>query len=192
MRRLLWALLPAGLIFYLFSSRERPIPLPTTMDTPVVWVSEPPTTIVSDKEEIFKRAFWRQPSSEDRILQAARYDWSDEEGLNRLQWYLLVQPSADLFSYLGEKNAFGLLPGKEVPDFPEAPAWFTPSAASNRIFRANDDSFWLLFNESGDRLYATGVGRGFSKGAPEPEGTTGRQEESNYGRLPNAAPPTPQ
>ena len=56
----------------------------------IEWVSEAPASIENVGEEVFKRAFWRRPSAEDRILQAERHEWHDAEGVSRWQWFLIV------------------------------------------------------------------------------------------------------
>ena len=65
----------------------------------IEWVSEAPASIENVGEEVFKRAFWRRPSAEDRILQAERHEWHDAEGVSRWQWFLIVDPSPALLQY---------------------------------------------------------------------------------------------
>ena len=44
-------------------------PAPTA-ETPIVWRDGPPNLLSRDAEEIFKKALWRRPSPEDKILHA--------------------------------------------------------------------------------------------------------------------------
>ena len=46
----------------------------------IVWESDPPSAVEQEAEEVFKRAFWRRPSAEDRIIKAERHEWHDAEG----------------------------------------------------------------------------------------------------------------
>ena len=82
---------------------------------PVTWQGQPPTLTVTDAGKIFERAFWRHPMPDDQILNAERREWSDEDGLQRWQWFLVVRASADLMKYLRDENAFGLVPSSAAP-----------------------------------------------------------------------------
>jgi hypothetical protein len=56
----------------------------------IAWRQGAPTKTMTDAEEIFKRAFWRRPENDDKLLHALRHEWSDADGLQRWQWFLVV------------------------------------------------------------------------------------------------------
>ena len=151
------------------------------------WRQEEPSTTVTDAEEIFQRAFWRRPSKEDRILHAERHEWSDENGLQRWQWFLVVQASPDLIKNLRDDNAFGLLPGSSGPISTEAPAWFVFKPDDFSTFQSPQTGLRLMFSKVDNTLYATDSGRGFAKGAMEPAKPTKQVYVPK--RLPARMPP---
>ena len=59
--------------------------------------------------KVFRRAFWRTPAAEDRILHAERREWADDEGVARWDWFLEVEPSAELRNWLQQDNPFALV-----------------------------------------------------------------------------------
>ena len=156
---------------------------------PVTWQGQPPTLTVTDAEKIFERALWRQPAAEDKILHAERHEWSDADGLQRWQWFLVVKASADLVKYLREENAFGLLTGSAAPEVSEAPAWFRFDPEEVTTMKAPQASIVLMFSKKDNTLYATASGRGFTKGAPEPPPAI--HGAPAPGRLRPSAPPAP-
>ncbi len=88
-------------------------------------LSHPPTSLKTEPNQIFPRAFWRRPSSEDKIIQAERREWADPTGFSRWQWSLVVVASPKLPHYLRQKNAFGVTPSPAPPPpDPATPAWF--------------------------------------------------------------------
>ena len=155
----------------------------------ISWRQEEPSTTVTDAEEIFKRAFWRRPGKEDQILHAERHEWSDENGLQRWQWFLVVQASPDLIKNLRDDNAFGLMPGSFSPISTEAPVWFVFKPEDFTVLQATHAGMRLMFSKSDNTLYATDSGRGFTKGAPEPPPAT--QGAQTPGRISSSPPPKP-
>lgn len=153
----------------------------------IAWRQEAPSKVVTDAEVIFKRAFWRRPSEEDQILHAERHEWSDEDGLQRWQWFLVVKASPGLIKDLRDDNAFGLMPGFSGPSSPEAPAWFVFKPDDFSIFQSPQTGLRLMFSKVDNTLYATDSGRGFTKGAPEPAKPT--KQVSGPERLPARMPP---
>ena len=153
----------------------------------ISWRQEEPSTTVTDAEEIFKRAFWRRPSKEDQILHAERHEWSDEDGLQRWQWFLVVQASPDLIKNLRDDNAFGLMPGSSSPISTEAPVWFVFKPDNFSTFQSPQTGLRLMFSKVDNTLYATDSGRGFTKGAPEPAKSA--MQGSGAERLPARMPP---
>jgi hypothetical protein len=153
----------------------------------IAWRQEAPSTTVTDAEEIFKRAFWRRPSEEDQILQAERHEWSDKDGLQRWQWFLMVKASPKLIKDLKDDNVFGLMPGSSDPLNREAPVWFVFKPDDFSTFQSPQTGLRLMFSKVDNTLYATDSGRGFTKGAPEPDKPT--KQVSGPGRLPARMPP---
>ena len=156
----------------------------------IEWVSEPPASIENVGEEVFKRAFWRRPSAEDRILQAERHEWHDAEGVSRWQWFLIVDPSPALLQYLREQNTFGLVAGSFEP-LAESPVWFRFDSQAVETFRSLDGGMHLAYRTKDHRIYASASGAGFTKGAAAPSIAPAPISASSAGRLPNAPPPIP-
>ncbi len=156
---------------------------------PIVWKGAPPTLTLNDAEEIFKKAFWRRPSPADQIQQAERHEWRDADGLERWQWFLVVRASPELMKYLRDDNAFGLVPVSVVPVVSKAPAWFRFKPEDFTVLQATHAGMRLMFSKSGNTLYATDSGSGFTKGAPEPSPAT--QGAQTSGRIPSSPPPRP-
>ena len=156
----------------------------------IEWVSEPPASIENVREEVFKRAFWRRPSAEDRILQAERHEWHDAEGVSRWQWFLIVDPSPALLQYLREQNTFGLVAGSFEP-LAESPVWFRFDSQAVETFRSLDGGMHLAYRTKDHRIYASASGAGFTKGAAAPSIAPAPISASSAGRLPNAPPPIP-
>jgi hypothetical protein len=134
----------------------------------IVWQNGPPSAITNNAAEIFKRGFWRKPGPEDKILQAERHEWSDAEGLVRWQWFLVVEPSSELLTYLRDDNVFGLVPSKTMSPVAEAPSWFTFDPDGVSILQSPHQTLRLMIDEGDHLLYATDSGRGFARGAPLP------------------------
>ena len=153
----------------------------------IAWRQAPPTKTVTDSEAVFKRAFWRRPGPGDEILHAERHEWSDAEGLQRWQWFLVVKASPELIKDLRDDNAFGLVPGATVSLNPEAPDWFVINPDDFSLFQSPQTGMRLMFSKAGHTLYATDSGRGFTKGAPEPSPPI--PQAPVPGRLPAARPP---
>jgi len=154
---------------------------------PIAWQSGPPTQTLTDGEEIFKKAFWRKPAAGDVILQAERHEWSDAAGLLRWQWFLVVKASPELVKYLRDENVFGLVPAETAAAVAEAPSWFQYEPGEVTILQGPGSGLRLMFSKTGDLLYATAAGRGFTRGAPEPAPPV--QGAPVPGRLPPTSPP---
>lgn len=162
---------------------------PPAVPAVVIWEGAPPTLTMTDAEEIFKKAFWRRPAADDEILHAERYEWSDEDGLLRWQWFLVVKASPGLMKYLRDDNAFGLVPASSNVRVGDAPAWFDFDPEDVNTLQAPLGGMCLLFSKTGNSLYATASGRGFTKGAPEPAPAV--QGAPAPGRIPSSPPPRP-
>ena len=157
----------------------------------IEWVSEAPASIENVGEEVFKRAFWRRPSAEDRILQAERHEWHDAEGVSRWQWFLIVDPSPALLQYLREQNTFGLVAGSFEP-LAESPVWFRFDSQAVETFRSLDGGMHLAYRTKDHRIYASAHGFGFTKSTAMPKAVSTPGYLDSVGRLPNASPPTPE
>ena len=187
MKRLLVATAVALLAVaaYFLAKPRKPEPPPAakiTMPMPV-----PPTATITNQVEVFKRAFWRPPAPGDKILHAERREWSDEAGVKKWQWFIAVEPSAELLKYVREDNAFGLAPTKAETIDKDAPAWFAFKSDEVDVLGSRG-RLRLIFSKSGNTLYATDSGGGFNPGAPQPAKNASTGAVST-GRLPPTPPP---
>jgi hypothetical protein len=146
-------------------------------------------------EEVFKRALWRHPAPEDKILHAERREWTKDKanGVDRWQWFLAVEPGPALKAWLREQNPFSVRPvgNADAPEIKDAPAWF-PSDNSGCIVHTGGTTGSLVFlwSRKGNTLYVTGSGTGFQPGAPDPAKTAAATPTDSGGRLPQTPPPT--
>lgn len=166
--------------------QRAPAPTPPPAEIPIVWRDGPPDLLSRDPEEIFKKAFWRRPSSLDQIQQAERHEWRDAGGLKRWQWFLVVKASPDLIKYLRDDNAFGLVATSDALEVTEAPSWFQFELKEVTVLQSRHTGMRLMFSKSDSTLYATDSGRGFTNGAPEPSSTI--QGAQPPGRIPSSPP----
>ena len=146
--------------------------------------------MLSDPVKIFRRAFWRSPVPEDRILHAERREWADSDGLKKWQWFIAVEPSPGLLKYLQADNSFGLVALAAKPDFTDPPAWFVFGPAEVDVLAAPRGSLRLIFSKTRNLVYATDSGSGFQPGAPEAPVHSAPPANAS-GRLPATPPPTP-
>lgn len=122
-----------------------------------------------DEQEVFQRAFWREPGPEDRILHAERREWvSEKDGVRRWQWFIAVQPGAEFSTWLREQNPFSLQPvtadrvrRAEAPN----PEWFpSGQALAGADLRQTSDGGMTVIT-AGGIVYATDTGHGFAVAA---------------------------
>jgi hypothetical protein len=146
----------------------------------------------TDQTEIFRRAFWRNPGPEDKIRQAERREWSAASGVQRWDWFIAVDASESLTTYLLEQNPFQLNAISELQTFSEVPAWFPVTSAGFELHQSLNGEMTILFNPATWQLYATSKGHGFRPGAPEAEAPAATPQNQSPGRLPNQAPPMPE
>lgn len=184
--------LVAGAWFLRQDSNEAVSPTTKTAEPAIDWQGEPPSATQRDGEAIFKKAFWRRPSETDQILHAERHEWSDEEGVNRWQWFLVVDASPELIQYLREENTFGLVPG-EYQAVDQRPNWFHFGIENTTTLRSNRAGMQLVFDDTSNRLYATSSGLGFRKGITLESGDSVKVTTPLLpsGRLPRTPPPIP-
>lgn len=145
----------------------------------------------SNKVEVFRRAFWRNPVAEDTIHFAERREWSDATGVQQWDWFIAVTASESLTSYLLKQNAFQLNVVSGVQTFGEVPAWFPRTSEDFEIYQSEDGAMTVLYDADSQQLYAKSEGYGFKAGAPEPRKPPTQVIETGYGRLPDAPPPDP-
>ena len=121
-----------------------------------------------DATEVFRRAFWRDPTAEDHILHAERHEWAGKEnGVRRWQWFIAVQPGPALVAWLRESNPFNLLKVDRVRSFEgfgPTPGWFpTPGdLAGCEIQQSAGKGMTIIFNAEKNLIYATDDGSGFA------------------------------
>ncbi len=138
---------------------------------------------------IFQRALWASPTSEDKILHAERREWKDADGVQKWQWFLVVEPSAALLKRLRDDNAFGLTPAPAVSSLSAPPEWFDFKSDEVSVLKSPQSKLQLIFSKNHHTLYATDAGLGFRAGAPEPPQPA--PQAPVPGRLPPTHPPRP-
>jgi hypothetical protein len=164
---------------------------PPELPRPRASVAEPPTKTLTDGPELFRRAFWKRATAGDNVLHAERREWGDRDGLKKWQWFLVVEPSAELLRYLREENAFGLSPASALSADEETPDWFHFEAADFDTLRARTGNMLVSFHRSKALLYATDFGSGFTAGAKAPAPQPSEVSTQSAGRIPANSPPTP-
>ena len=119
-------------------------------------------------EEVFRRGFWRKPSPADRIVNGERIEWSDDEGVNRWQWFLQVEPSADLLRDLRDPAVFGVVPVSQprtwMSEGAAVPAWFPKQSkeGESEVHQHPSSGLTLLYQARDNTLFATDSGAGFA------------------------------
>lgn len=158
--------------------------------TQVEVVAAGPTPDVKnvDPVAVFQRAFWRRPAEADRILNAERREWKEEGEISRWQWFLEVEPSPALVSYLREENAFRLSDKKPAKIPRDAPEWFLRDPAGAHVMVARQGGMQLFFMPGNAKLYAMDGGGGFQAGEPEKDPALPASAPAS-GRLPLSPPP---
>lgn len=166
----------------------------STAEAPVEPVRSlpPPTSTNANATEVFQRAFWKRPTENDKILHAERREWADGDGVDRWQWFIVVDPSAELAGYLHEQNPFGMSAPKEPVVLPseQVPEWFPKSADGFVVQQTSDRQMIFLLEADSGRLFATSQGRGFAKAVERPVAAP-KTSAQPPGRLPTSPPPQP-
>ncbi|MCC5844441.1 MAG: hypothetical protein JJU05_09335 [Verrucomicrobia bacterium] len=135
----------------------KPVPTPTTGST-------------TDPEEVFRRAFWRLPTSADHILHAERRVNPDD---NSWQWFIQLHPGPELLAALRDPETLGLQvlsPSETPPTWTitsaPPPTWFpTHESLTHKTFEihhAPASGLTTLYRETGNILFATDHGTGFA------------------------------
>lgn len=147
-----------------------------------------PTSVNADPAEVFQRAFWKRPTSEDRIEAAERREWADDNGVRKWQWFIKLKPSAALVKHLREDNAFDLRPREKALAIEGAPSWFSFKNGEVEILEAPSGQMRLVFGKDNGVLFATDSGGGFQQGVSETPGPASAPD-ATPGRLPTTSPP---
>lgn len=114
-------------------------------------------------EQVFRRAFWRQPSADDRILEALREETPAAAGVQSWRWALALHPGPDLLAAIRNPETFGLLPAANPRPWTDTPAWFPTAAGPGfEVLQAPSGRFTVLYRAADNLLYATDAGRGFA------------------------------
>jgi len=167
---------------WFFFRVQRPVEKPDSASRETLEKSFPP-------ELVFRRAFWRRPAPEDRILHASRREWSDAQGVTRWQAFLAVEPGPTLREWLAT-NPFSLATvpslAREIPNPPE---WFPKKLDGFTIHQSPIGNMVILTAPGGSPVYFTDHGKGFARPAETPVPAQPSPMPSN--RLPNAPPPIP-
>lgn len=125
-------------------------------------------TTLTDPAQVFQKAFWRRPTSEDLILHAERREWSTSaDGVKQWRWFLAVNPGLALRDWLAS-NPFSLTQ-TVAPDNPAmAPAWFPRVSKPFIIQQKSDGRLTFMWSPDRQTLYATDSGYGFASPSAEP------------------------
>ncbi len=115
----------------------------------------------TDPALVFKKAFWRHPTSDDNILHAERREWSAEDGVRKWQWFIAVEPGPKLLDWL-ETNPFSLATTRSVGEFERQPDWFPEPSADFHIQQNAEGRLTLMLSADRKLLYATDSGVGFT------------------------------
>ncbi|GAA5481958.1 hypothetical protein [Haloferula sargassicola] len=154
------------------SSARRPPREAVDKDYPATVPVPPGQHLRSDlsAEDVFRRAFWRHPAEDDKILHGVRLEWEDREGVRQWAWFLEIHPGSELLGTLIDSSRFGLLPTNKprewLPEGIDAPTWFRPASQDMRIFQHPSQRLTLFYRRSDNLLFATDHGLGFALAAP--------------------------
>ncbi len=144
--------------------------------------------------EVFKRALWRHPAPDDKILHGERREWTKDSvnGIARWQWFLEIEPGMNLKAWLREQNPFSVHPvaSTSVPPVAGAPAGFPNDFSGDIVHTGGSrESLVFLFSRKGNTFYATSSGTGFSPGIPATATGGSTPPAVAQGRLPKIPPP---
>ncbi len=164
------ALALSAVAWFVFAPAPQPVAESMAAPVPLITPSDEKVIIRTndDAGEVFRRAFWREPAAEDRILHAERREWvSEADGVRRWQWFITVQPGPALVTWLRESNPFNLVKVDRVPSFQgfgPAPGWFPPPGglAGCEFQQSAGKEMTIIINAEKNLVYATDGGRGFA------------------------------
>ena len=150
---------------------------PPAPEVASVTPAAPSTTSTADHAEVFRRAFWRQPTAADRILHAERRihpaPTDDASAGESWRWFIQLHPSPELLAALRDPDNLNLLalpPGiapRSWPITPDSPpAWFprhdSIDPAELEILQSPSSGLTVLYHAVDDVLSATDHGAGFA------------------------------
>jgi hypothetical protein len=121
-----------------------------------------------DPVTVFQRAFWRRPDATVRILEGERREWTDgTSAIQKWQWFLAVQTTAEFRRWLLEENPFELIrtdASFDPANLESPPNWFPSSNAQAELtaYRAHGGRFTLFLHAKSGRLFAADSGSGFA------------------------------
>ena len=121
----------------------------------------------TDPTLVFQKAFWRRPSSDDKILHAERREWSSADGVQKWQWFISVRPGPQLLEWL-KSNPFSLTSTESPPSPKQAPAWFPQKTGNFQTQQNTEGRFILMLSSDQKQLFATDSGEGFSEPSISP------------------------
>lgn len=146
----------------------RPLDAPAPPDAPrSSEAGDPPDIVETRSAEVFRRAFWRHPAPEDRILQAELRQWIDAGEVSRWSWHLRFLPGPELRDALLTARIYPLrkIRKEELAERLAAcprPDWApgtadepVPMMAGSLLLLQGNDGVW----------YAEDHGNGFAKPA---------------------------
>lgn len=167
-------------------------PAPSTAPASMLPKPGPVMKVTTDAAEVFQKGFWKRPTAADHILHAERREWQDKGGVNRWQWFIVVEPSPELVRHLITDNAFSLTASSQpiATESSNAPAWFPKRDAADQVLVNPGRTFVIHWNPAANRLTATDAGGGFRAGAPEVSKPP-QPLAATEGRLPRTPPPNP-
>ncbi len=147
------------------SPPEVPIGALPVRSAPVPSVDVLATTL--DPAEVFHRALWRRPLSDDTIVNAQRRDWSDAQGVTHWDWFLEVRPSANLQAWF-ETNPFSLhlvnsLSLDKTADGAPIPDWFPKDFDGMEVFEGFSGNLRLIRALKTSSLFLSDSGSGFAR-----------------------------
>ena len=146
-------------------------PLPAAPNPSAPAASHLPTTTAPPiaPEDVFRRAFWRQPTKADQILHAERRETPNHAPgeIARWQWFVVVKPSPELLQTLRNPETFGLLPTRTprlANSAEPAPAWFPDlaTATGGELRQTPSGGLTTYYVATTNTLYATDTGQGFA------------------------------
>jgi hypothetical protein len=138
---------------------------------PAVLATKPGESLVleADAEEVFRRAFWRQPSDQDLIIHAERREWAEtrNQHLNRWQWFIQLKPGSELLGILREDGKFDL----KLSPTPRSwsllappPPWFPQRNALTgyQVYQSSRGGITVFHLPEKNLLFATDEGYGMA------------------------------
>ncbi len=124
--------------------------------------------VIRDVAAVFQRAFWRRPSADIRVLEGERREWLNAQAaVEKWQWFVGVQTSADFRTWLLEQNPFELIKDTkpfDAADIENAPAWLPAAVQRGSLtsYRSRGSKLVVLLDQETGKLFASDRGAGFA------------------------------